>query len=43
MEWYEIIGIVIVWFLGIYLGMKYKEFRKNSGFNDSWKDRNTKL
>lgn len=39
MEWFEIIGIVMIWFIGIYLQGKFYEFRKNYHYNDSWKDR----
>jgi hypothetical protein len=39
MEWYEIIGIVIIWFAGIYLRGKFYEFRRDYNKNASWKSR----
>lgn len=39
MKWYEIIGFVVVWILGLRLGVKFYEFRKNMFHNDSWKNR----
>jgi hypothetical protein len=40
MKWYEIVMVVLVMFIGAYLGIKMKEFRKNRYHNDSWKNRN---
>jgi hypothetical protein len=39
MEWYEIIGFVVVWLLGLYLRGKIYEFRRDHHKNDSWKSR----
>jgi len=39
MEWYEIIGIVVMWFAGLYLRGKFYEFRKNYHYNDGWRNR----
>jgi hypothetical protein len=39
MEWYVIIGFIIVWFLGLYLRGKIYEFRRNYHYNGSLKDR----
>ena len=36
---YEIIGFVVLWFVGLYLGMKMDKFRKDYHKNDSWKSR----
>lgn len=38
MEWCEIIGLVAVWFLGLYLGGDFFEFRRNYHYNDSKKN-----
>lgn len=37
MEWYEIIGFVVVWFIGLYLRGKFYEWMKYQYLNDSWK------
>jgi len=37
MEWNEIIGMVVVLFVGLYLGCKFHELKKNMYNNDSWK------
>jgi hypothetical protein len=42
MEWYEIIGLILAWFLGLYLIGKFYEFRRDYNKNDSWKDKNKK-
>tara|TARA_R110000868_G_scaffold340618_1_gene601301 strand:+ start:2067 stop:2195 length:129 start_codon:yes stop_codon:yes gene_type:complete len=42
MEWYEIIGLVVIYLLGIFIGMKVSEFRKNYHLNGSWKNRKKK-
>jgi hypothetical protein len=42
MEWYEIIGLVVAWFLGLYLRGKIYEFRRNYNKNDSWRNRDKK-
>jgi len=41
MEWYEILGLIVVWVLGLYLRVKVIEYRKDyyRGYNDSWKNR----
>jgi len=39
MEWYEIIGAVAVFFVGIMVYRNLREFMKNRHFNDSWKNR----
>jgi hypothetical protein len=39
MEWYEIIGFVVVWVLGLYLRGKFYECMRNRHYNDSWKKR----
>lgn len=36
MEWYEIVGIVVIWLLGLYLRGKFFEQKKNMYHNDSW-------
>jgi hypothetical protein len=42
MEWYEIIGFIVVWFLGLYLRGKIYEFRKGYYKNGSWRTRRKK-
>jgi hypothetical protein len=38
MVWYEIVGVVVIWIVGLYLrGKIYEDFR-NRHFNDSWRD-----
>lgn len=39
MEWYQIIGFVVVWLLGLYVIGKFYEYKKNMFHNDSWKKR----
>jgi hypothetical protein len=39
MEWYEIIGFIVVWLLGLCLRGKIYEFRRDYNKNDSWKSR----
>jgi hypothetical protein len=39
MEWYEIIGFIVVWFIGLYLRGKFYECRRDNNKNDSWKSK----
>jgi hypothetical protein len=39
MEWYEIIGFVVMWFVGLYLRGKFYEHLRDWHYNDSWKSR----
>jgi hypothetical protein len=39
MEWYEIIGVIVMWFVGIYLRGTIYEFIRNYHKNDSWRSR----
>jgi hypothetical protein len=39
MEWYKIIGLVVIWFVGLYLRGKFYEWLRNKGYNGSWRDR----
>jgi hypothetical protein len=39
MEWYEIIIMIIIIPVGAYIRGKVYEFRRNSYYNDSWKDK----
>jgi hypothetical protein len=39
MEWYEIIGVVVIWFLGLYQRGKFYEYLMNKYYNGSWKRR----
>jgi hypothetical protein len=39
MEWYEIIGFVAAWFLGLYLRGKIYEWLRDRGYNGSWRKR----
>jgi hypothetical protein len=36
MEWYEIIGLVVIYLIGIFIRGKIYEFLKNRNVNDSW-------
>jgi hypothetical protein len=36
MEWYEIIGGIVLWFLGLYLRGKFYEWLKGYYRNGSW-------
>jgi hypothetical protein len=36
MEWYEIIGFLVLWFVWLYLREKFYEWRKGNKNNDSW-------
>jgi len=42
MEWYEIIGLIVLWFIGLYLKGRFYEWMKYRHFNDSWKNRTKK-
>ena len=42
MKWYEIIGLMAVWALGLYLRGKFYKSMRNRHYNDSWKDRRKK-
>jgi hypothetical protein len=42
MEWCEIIGLLVVWVLGLYLRAKIYEFRKNMHYNDRWRKKKWK-
>ncbi len=37
MECYEIVGFVVLWFVGLYLRGKFYEWRKEYKHNDSWR------
>jgi len=39
MEWYEIIGFIVIWLLGLYLRGKIYEYLKDRYYNGSWKSR----
>jgi hypothetical protein len=39
MEWYEIIGVVVIWVAGVWLRGKIYEHLRNRHYNDSWKKR----
>ena len=36
MKWYEITGLAVIWFLGLYLRGKFHEFRRNYHYN-TWR------
>lgn len=42
MEWYEIIILIIIIPVGAYIRGKIYDDKKNSHYNDSWKNRNKK-
>jgi hypothetical protein len=37
MEWYEIIGVVVVWISGVWIRGKIYEFRRDYYKNGSWR------
>jgi hypothetical protein len=37
MEWYEIMGIIIFWFVGLWLKGKFYEQLRGRGYNGSWR------
>jgi hypothetical protein len=39
MEWYEILGFVIVWFSGLYLRGKFHEWLKDYYLGGKWSKR----
>lgn len=39
MKWYEILVAVPVVIIGVYIGIKLKEFREDIYNNDSWRNR----
>lgn len=39
MEWWEIIGFVVAWVVGLYLRGRIYEERNGYKRNDSWKNR----
>jgi hypothetical protein len=39
MELYEIIGVIVVWIIGLYLRGKIYEFKRDSYKNGSWRNR----
>lgn len=42
MKWYEIIGLIVLWVLGLYVTGKFYEHLRNRHYNDSWKNRKSK-
>jgi hypothetical protein len=42
MEWYEIIGFIVVWVAGLWLRGKIYEFRRGYYKNGSWRTRRKK-
>ncbi|SPE76250.1 hypothetical protein FLACOL_00228 [Flavobacterium columnare] len=44
MKWYEVILLIIAFVIGVYLSIKFKEFRIDfySGRNKSWRKQNKK-
>ena len=43
MKWYEIIGLVVLWILGLFMRGKFYDYKRKRYFNDSWKDRPKKI
>lgn len=39
MEWYEIVGFIFAWFIGVFIWGKLQSFHKDKYYNDSFKDR----
>jgi hypothetical protein len=35
MEWYEIIGVVVIYLIGVFISGKVYEFRRDYFYNDS--------
>ncbi|PRZ22772.1 hypothetical protein BC624_10620 [Flavobacterium granuli] len=42
MEWYEIIGLIAVWVLGLYVTGKFYELMRDYLYKDSWRTRSKK-
>jgi hypothetical protein len=42
MEWYQIIGIIMLWFVGLYLRGEFYEYLKNGYHNYRWRTRKKK-
>jgi hypothetical protein len=42
MKWYEIIGLIAAWMLGLYLTGKFYEHLRDRHYNDSWKSKGKK-
>lgn len=39
MKWYEIVIGVVLWIVGVFIYIKYKEFHKNKYHNSSFKNK----
>jgi biotin transporter BioY len=39
MEWYEIIGFLVIWIAGLWLSGKFYERLRNRNKNGSWRKR----
>jgi hypothetical protein len=42
MEWYEIVGVVVMAVIGVWIRGAIYEFRRNYFYNDSWRRRDRK-
>lgn len=42
MAWYEILGLVATWFIGLYLRGKFYEHKNGYYKRDDWKDKKNK-
>lgn len=39
MEWYEIIGLIVIWIVGLYVTGKFYERMRNRHFSDRWRNK----
>jgi multisubunit Na+/H+ antiporter MnhB subunit len=42
MKWYEVLGLIVIWFLGLYLRGKFYESMRDYFYKDSWRTRGKK-
>ncbi len=42
MKWYEIIGLIVVWLLGVYVTGKFYESIRDYLYKDNWNSRRKK-
>ena len=42
MKWYEIIGLIVLWVLGLYVTGKFYEHLRNRHNYDSWRTKRKK-
>ena len=42
MKWYEIIGLIVLWLLGLYVTGKFYESMRDYFYKDSWRNKRKK-